>query len=267
MNFFSHSEYTNRTVFVNLNQTKSFLKKHKKFSMMLGEPKLGLENKSPLDFFHFLVKNKFPFNINISHNSLIIPEAPLYSFSSPFFYLKNKSIEHEMRSALMLRQGGGGDLVLSLRSHLVMMEQIWGSIPTLPEERYLYIWDAHRIFQNVKEFYHRIEKKYAIQVWENYCIDDFLRDYPSPEEWKDTIDLNYFAHTSPPEQLPNYPTHTCARCLVPKGKKKGNHPRLHNYIIFQIISLIRNDHSHDFFSIYQSICYPSTIDKFIEFKK
>ncbi|NDE15023.1 hypothetical protein EBZ80_08850 [bacterium] len=54
MNFFAGSEYTRCTAFHNIFQVKSFLKKHKKFSSMMSEPKTGLEDRSPLEFFRFL---------------------------------------------------------------------------------------------------------------------------------------------------------------------------------------------------------------------
>jgi len=55
MSFFE-SGYTNHQRFSSLTQIKQFLRLHKKYSLMLYEPKEGLEDYSPRDFFEFLRK-------------------------------------------------------------------------------------------------------------------------------------------------------------------------------------------------------------------
>jgi hypothetical protein len=59
--FFADTPYMPRSVLSSIPALKSFLRDKKKFSNMLMEPKTGLENKTPLHFYHHLV------SLNLSH--------------------------------------------------------------------------------------------------------------------------------------------------------------------------------------------------------
>ncbi len=54
--FFSGTTYTQHRHFKNIRDLKSFLSTRKKYTQMLHTPKYELENKTPLDFVHFLTK-------------------------------------------------------------------------------------------------------------------------------------------------------------------------------------------------------------------
>jgi len=78
LSFFS-TEYTDFAKPTNLYQVKAFLKRFKKYSVMLSKPKKGLEHRIPLDFFEFLWKEQFPHRLSILSN---VRES-----SSPFYFI------------------------------------------------------------------------------------------------------------------------------------------------------------------------------------
>lgn len=87
MNFFGGTLYTNATTFRNIFQVKSFLKYHKKFSRMLSESKKGLENKTVLDFFYFLLKEQFIKKLSIEFSQKeIIPSILRIPHIDPKLY-------------------------------------------------------------------------------------------------------------------------------------------------------------------------------------
>jgi len=81
MNFFS-SDYTDHISFHSVAQVKHFLKKHKKFSKMMYEPKKGLETVSPMDFFHHIIQKPLYFNVSIQwetgkkNHFMFLPQPP-----------------------------------------------------------------------------------------------------------------------------------------------------------------------------------------------
>lgn len=89
MNFFTNSDFCPLHEFYSISQIKRFIKKNKKFSVMLSSSKKSFENHRPLQFIEFLTKN------NIVDTSTITNIAPqqekdLLVHNSPFshyFYL------------------------------------------------------------------------------------------------------------------------------------------------------------------------------------
>lgn len=262
MNFFSKCEYTNKINFVSLNQIKSFLKKHKKYSKMLAEQKIGLENKSPLDFFYFLIDNKFPCNVNIEYDSVMNIHEPIwYNLSDRTLFLKNKSLENEIKSIVGFTDDE--NLIFTLRKFFLSMEDIWSFTPTDNKvEKYLYIYNALKIFDEIKENFSLFESTLNIKIWEKNTLDDFFKDYPQLFE----ISLDNFF---PPMnvkllQLPNYPTHICKSCFI-KNKTSISKDiiNLNKAYDYNILCMILKKYNYDFFSIYITICNPFTFNKIL----
>lgn len=257
MNFFSGSEYANKTNFTNIGQVKYFLKKHKKFSNMLGEKKSGLENKSPLDFFNFLINKKIPHNITINYNSSILINNPIWqSTSIETNYLKLKFIENEIFSIL-----NNSYDIFEFRKHYLLMENIWNYLPNNHEEKYLFIWNAKKLFQNIKNIFNKYESENNIKIWDNNKIEFFIDSHPK------LFDINY--NLKLPDnliikQLPNYSTHICKSCLKKDKYQPFKAYNLDKFIYLNIIIMILNVNSIDFFDAYLKICNQNTFCKLLE---
>jgi hypothetical protein len=89
MNFFSNSDFSKNEKFFSISHIKRFIKKNKKFSVMLSSPKKDFENYRPFDFLDFLFKENLVDNMSYTQQvekyDYIIHNNPL----SHYFYLLN----------------------------------------------------------------------------------------------------------------------------------------------------------------------------------
>jgi hypothetical protein len=271
MNFFSGSEYTKQTHFNNINHVKSFLKKHKKFSKMLAEPKLGLENKSPLDFFYFLVDMKFPRNVMVEfqERSFSYPRLAYPMMLEPesgYEDLQITTLQMErLRSIGQVRTWG----VLDFRKQWLSLERLWTILVSQEQEmRSLYTFHVLSFFADLIHDIRVMEKKTGKKVWDQVTIEDLMRDFPS-SEIPDTMPAILPTTTS--KMLPYYPTHACAVCL---RKLLGDGQRIdpvamcllhRRWLGLQRLSILHGHSiSADLFSIYTGICEKITLSRFLE---
>jgi hypothetical protein len=285
MNFFSGSEYTKQAQFNNINHVKSFLKKHKKFSKMLAEPKLGLEEKSPLDFFYFLVDKNFPKNVSIE-----FCERP-YAFpglSYPMMLLASEndsgyhdiliaSLQTEKSRMLGLVNNEWG--VLEFRKQWLSLECLWAlcsSFSSKEKEVYaLYTFHVLALFKDLVADIHSFETRTGNKVWEQVTVEDLMADFPSVSEIPDCL-LKSFPLTTAPvaSTLPYYPTHACSVCLrkqirdteVVQGNDDDDDTlRLYHrrWLSLQRLSVLRGRKVVDLFPIYTRLCKTVTLSCFL----
>ena len=84
MNFFTNSDFC-MTEFYSISQVKRFLKKNKKFSVMLSSPKKSFEKYRPLQFVEFLTKNNL-----VDTSSIIYTEEK----KKPDYIIHNNPFSH-----------------------------------------------------------------------------------------------------------------------------------------------------------------------------
>lgn len=249
MNFFSKSDYTNKTNFVNISHIKSFLRKHKKFSKMISEPKTGLEKKSPLDFFYFLLSKHFNHNIQLNFFTDNIKVSSLFLWTPESTPLKLKFIELEFIKFFSKDWD-----ILQFRKHWLLLEYLWDHINSHSAlSSFIYIHNLHLIFK----YYINIIQNSGKIVWENISFDYLTKNFPS---------LPPISFESPPsiihyDLLPNYPTHLCPHCLSTISLSKVS---VYNYQLYHFIQNITGrTFLCDYFPLYISISTPFTIFKFL----
>jgi len=82
--FFANTPYMPSNMVQNITNLKTFLRSKKKFSNMLIDSKDGLENTSPLDFFHYLSKLSPSTGFTIIKKPVTINYGNIFSMSLPF---------------------------------------------------------------------------------------------------------------------------------------------------------------------------------------
>lgn len=212
MNFFSQTDYTQKTTFSNIGHVKSFLKKHKKYSKMLGEPKLGLEDKTPLDFFYFLRSFQLPSTLRVQFSESIL------SFSDHFHWnggdptlMKIKQMVLEVEALSLFKWDISR---MELRQLWLRCEDLWTvldqSLP--PAYHYILAFHLQKLFDKLSDLIVSYEKTYT-KVWDNLDFEDLRADLPMmpsvpPLPKVQSLDWSIL-HTMP---LPTYPTHVCKIC-------------------------------------------------------
>jgi hypothetical protein len=81
--FISGTKYTQGKTFNKTRDLKQFLSNHKKYAQMIETPKYELEEKTPLDFVHFLTKRfhcKFSIPLNIQYNMRMGTSRHVYEY-------------------------------------------------------------------------------------------------------------------------------------------------------------------------------------------
>lgn len=255
MNFFSGSGYTNKTNFINISHVKSFLKKHKKFSKMLSEPKVGLEEMSPLDFLKFILDN-LPKNSTVTiQHSMQRMCREFVTIDHPFSSLKLKSLELELLSI--------GKILtkpVDFRKHWLLLEGLWGSIPTNPEHAYLYVYNTRLIFERFIDLI-RVFESTEVRVWEQLDVDSLCKDFPTLPQIS-SFDESCLQSTVV-AKLPHYPTHICKSCISKqKFQPLQNVGKLFERLqTLQIISELECKYLMDFFPAYINLghCYTHSL--------
>jgi len=259
MNFFSGSEYTNKTTFTNIGHVKSFLKKHKKFSKMLSEPKIGLEQKTPMDFFKFLMDTKFTKNCKIVLDSSFPRQNKSYQWldclGTVVQEIKFRALELEI-----LETTYSSWTPTEFRKHWLVLEKLWSTIPTCEYDAYLYIYNTRLLFEN----YCKIIKKYENEngkIWENITIESLLMDFPQLPKYKSLEESDfYYLNSIKLGTLPNYSTHICKTCAM---KQKPSIVPVEKFNKFQKLKCIlelESNYDIDFFPCYMSLCNGNTLN-------
>jgi hypothetical protein len=256
MNFFSGSGYTNKTNFINISHVKSFLKKHKKFSKMLSEPKVGLEEMSPLDFLKFILDN-LPKNSTVTiQHSMQRMCREFVTIDHPFSTLKLKSLELELLSI-----GKVLTKPVDFRKHWLLLEGLWSSIPTNAEQAYLYVYNTRLIFERFIDLI-RVFESAEEKVWEQLDVDSLCKEFPTLPQIQ-TFDES--TRQSVVAKLPHYPTHICKSCISKqKFQPMQNVGKLFEKLqTLQIISELECKFLMDFFPHYISLGHCHTHSLFL----
>lgn len=171
MEFFS-SEYTNNIKLNTIYQVKTFLKRKKKYSRMLGEEKIGLENKIPFNLFEFIIKNKFPYNFksfNI-YNKINIYYPLIIDFfikEDEFFKLWNIYYNESLKNIDRYS-------IIELRQEWIKYEQL---IKIYEKNKSIYSYKAIQwLKNNIKNKIKLYEKKKNEKVWDNIVIENIEKD-------------------------------------------------------------------------------------------
>lgn len=264
MNFFSGSEYTNKTSFMNIGHVKSFLKKHKKFSKMLSEPKIGLEEKSPMDFFNFLMC-KFPKNTKVVMTDICPRVMPTFQWLGIYFgfleKVKMRALELELIKETGLYKEWSP---VDFRKHWLILEGLWRNIPTDSlENSYLYIYNTRLVFEEFGKLIMIYEETDGNKVWDNLTMEAVSKDFPKIPtitllNEMDCLELDKIKHGS----LPNYPTHICKSCLSKQKCKAQPTPLFDKYQQQRLIAELEMKNGIDFFPCYKSLCYSNTLKTF-----
>jgi hypothetical protein len=191
MNFFAGSEYTRCASFQNIFQVKSFLKKHKKFSNMMSEPKTGLENRSPLEFFRFL-RTIRPEGVSAVDTAAPIP-IPLAALPTAY---RLASLELDTIPP-------DADAVV-FRSAWIMLENLLAAPAGDPVDRAIRRLAVFRMLERLRE---RIRGE---KVWENLDPDALLAQLRTAFPLEAAVETNATEPVVP--FYPLYPTHPCPSC-------------------------------------------------------
>jgi len=212
MNFFS-SPYTNNHRFHSLSHVKLFLRKHKKFSRMMYEPKTGLETKGPLDFFRRMVNSHFP------HQTLSHPPR----FDVVVKPLAFDVVEMELE---MLEKVYVGSTTVSLEEKKMTLRRYW-----LATEKNVVAGDSHKIsswygllvrreiLQRIRQRFEHFESVLRCKIWEHHVWEDlmgfpiYLPKEEIHNEWKKWLAISTSSPRGVPCPLPLLSTHLCPDCI------------------------------------------------------
>jgi hypothetical protein len=256
MNFFSNSEYLKNSYFYNLSQLKSFLKKHKKYSNMLKEQKLGLEDKSPLDFFKYLIQHKFPYHSKISfHESkkTLCNDNYWINMSASEYELKLKKIEIELLSIFPHKYNN-----IDLRKLWIQLENFWNCKFKTSEEYFIHHYNLSLLFDSLINYFESLSEK----IWKNLSIIELKKDFPS------VPNISFYIYDENPStliKLPIYPTHLCRNCIS-KNFHKLSKPQISFIQIFlqNLIKNLKKESSIDVFPYYIISSNHKTIQEFLK---
>lgn len=212
MNFFC-SPYTNNHRFHSISHVKLFLKKHKKFSRMLYEPKTGLETKGPLDFFRHMVNSLFPHH-SFSH-------APRFDFLVPPTSYDTVVMEMELLEKMYVDSSK-----VSLEEKKITLRRYW-----LSSEKKLVTGDSHKIsnwyalvvrretLDYMRRRFEAFEARLRCKVWEHHVWEDLMGypiHVPKDEvlaEWKKWTAASTSSPNRVPTLLPLLSSHLCVDCI------------------------------------------------------
>ena len=262
MNFFSGSEYTNKSNFSSVGQVKSFLKRHKKYSKMLSEPKTGLENKSPMDFFRFLMDQKFQKSVAIhftDSKKILLDDYRWVNSSLPMNTLRCLSVETELMGVFMDQY-----TKFDWRKHWIILENLWEGKQKTLEDYYFYNANIYHLFNIFVEIIQVYEKKVG-KIWDQLNIEDLCKNFPPPSDIRIQKDWLHQNEIYKSFKLPVYPTHVCKSCLSKVDSGISIPPDMNTSRVFlwkKILDLKREE-SFDFFSIYLTLSYQKTCKKLI----
>ena len=212
MNFFC-SAYTNNHRFHSISHVKLFLRKHKKFSRMMYEPKTGLETKGPLDFFRHMVNSHFPHHV-LSH-------GPRFDVLAVPLTLDAVKTELEMLEKLYLKSS-----IVSLEEKKITLRRYW-----LATEKNIATGSSHKIanwysllvrreiLQCMKSRFEEFEAQLGCKIWEHHDWAD-LMGYPVylpkeeiHNEWKKWLAVSTSSLHRTPSTMPLLSNHLCPHCL------------------------------------------------------
>jgi len=224
---------------------------------MLSEPKVGLEEKSPLDFLKFILDN-LPKNTTVSiQNTMERMCRDIIPQEHPFSTLTLKSLELELFSMSKILTKP-----VDFRKHWLVLEGLWSSIPTNSEQAYLYIYNTRLIFERfinlIREFESTQEK-----VWDQLDVQTLCKDFPTLSQIQ-PLDQSCLQSTIV-TKLPHYPTHICKSCI----SKQKFQPQQNVGTLFeklqnmQIISEIECKYLIDFFPHYITLGHCLTHSLFL----
>jgi len=219
MNFFS-SEYTNCHRFYSVSRVKIFLKKHKKFSRMMYEPKTGLETRSPLDFFHHMVTRVcFPYEVvNRLYQEVLDPPDMVRQVQMELDLISRTYIS-SCRATVEEKRVNLRRYWLSTEKKLVVgsatnQTRLWYNMLVRKE-----------CLQRMQDSFEGYEKRLGCKIWEHVAWED-LFGYPiyvPPEEaygvFKRWVASISSSPDTVPTGLPLIPSHLCQACVEPTSQK------------------------------------------------
>ena len=170
MNFFAKSNIFKNNSFLNVSQIRQFIKKHKRFSVMLGLDKSTFRNFRPLRFYNYLVEKKFLHDKQKKPRKEIIHYIydinPFSNFSNLLYILEN---------CFDLEIYNSNDIVILLSRILKnfcentynMKDEYQNYTKNIEfffnKQMELYKYNFYKYFKKVK---HSIEKNKNIQIFE-----------------------------------------------------------------------------------------------------
>nr|QBK85344.1 MAG: glycosyl transferase family 90 and serine/threonine-protein kinase domain protein [Iridovirus LCIVAC01] len=99
INFIGGTKYTNKLVFKNLNQIRSFTSNAKRYTEMLISKKYELEKRTPLDFFSYILSN-FQIEGSITPIEFIQYPVEIGNARQVFEYIISKNVQERIESYL-----------------------------------------------------------------------------------------------------------------------------------------------------------------------
>lgn len=254
MNFFCNNEYVQKQTFTSIFQVKHFLKKNKKYSIMLSCPKKGMENVSPSQFFYYLYDHcKLPHSIEIH----------VFDFKKPPFHSSNLNkinpcikmhfIELDVMKLFLSKFS-----ILEMRQFWLNKEALYQISTDCPFKHYLLIYNLHYMFSVMKKLYESFEKIKMEKIWTNLTIQDLINGHPPIPH----LSMDSFLQTfhSMPNVYPIYPIHSCYHCMKKIEIVDATSFEM-QYLSRQILYLEGKWIQHDFFSRFHESCGNQLVKK------
>tara|TARA_X000000950_G_C13909464_1_gene658353 strand:+ start:504 stop:3713 length:3210 start_codon:yes stop_codon:yes gene_type:complete len=221
MNFFAKSNIFKNNSFMNVSQIRQFIKKHKRFSVMLGLDKSSFRNFRPLTFYNYLLdKNVLSCKHQKPKNQIIHYKYdinPFSNFSNLLYILEN---------CFALQIYNSNDIIILLTRILKnFCENSYNMKDEYPtytkniefffnKQMELHRYNFYKYFKKVKTF---IEKSKNIQIFDINETKIFPQLQNLNINTQNIIDwINIHKHTLKSEihlpQLPLLNTHICQKC-------------------------------------------------------
>jgi hypothetical protein len=236
MNFFS-SEYTQNHRFYTLSRVKIFLKKHKKFSRMMYEPKTGLETRSPLDFFHHLATGaRFPFEtVGRLYQEVLEPPCMVRQVQMELDLIDRTYIDSPRATVEEKR--------VTLRRYWLSTEKKLVAGSATDQTRLWYNMLVRKeCLQRMQDSFEGYEKRLGCKIWEHVAWEDLFgypvyvptdEAYGVFRKWVGSLTC---CPNTVPASLPLMPSHLCRACLEPAPKKTAAVSMDHAHRLFYIAS-------------------------------
>lgn len=218
MSFFSNSSMYHKS-FSNLSDIRWFLKKHKKFSVMLSFEKKGFENISPLDFVFFLIDKKI-----INHDYIQIFSHVESEKKKIYFQYHHSPEIYTMKQYTKCIQACIGDKNIPQQDIYIWTRRCWLNfyhymkeykIKTAPQEIATFSF-----LQNFKKFVQALENQYFKKLWTNYLFKDITENsfFYTDEDFQLTLEQITKEQKYLFPQLPLLKTHNCLSCFHKKQR-------------------------------------------------
>lgn len=258
MNFFASSSLFYHKSFYGLSQIKSFLKKHKKFSKMLSEPKTSFQNNTPFEFVTFLLKNNLTEQTKVS-----IKTMPNVKETYMFRFYHHPQINH-FHILLKIFENLLNNNVIEYDDLYIWFRRLWTTFETFvlgtknclqnEKQETLLKVGAKLFLKKFENLLNNMEKKFKKKVWIHYYFSNISVDVKEFCNFftNNYINKNYLRDLKCSMVTDLIRTHSCLQCK--KNETTTRHPfdtflDIELLYIFQFFEYKENNTPIDFFKI------------------